>query len=277
MKYLLKNRLVKRALSLSFIGIIAAATSCNVLDKKPLDAISDDAVFNDPVFLQNYVYNVYNGIKPPWAPGTGGYDALTDIAVDQPETHERSAGIRNYIEGNMTADNVSDLVATPSGPLWDFEYSFIRKANVFFENVEKSSITADKLDPMKGEVHFLRAWMYFELMRTFGGVPIIKNSFQLNSEKFDVPRNTFDECAQFVVAETDLAIGLLNGQPVNTGKISKAAAVAFKARVLLYLASPLNNPNNDMAKWKAAETATKAVFDLGFTLSHKYSEHYKKH
>ena len=139
---------MKRALTMSVVGIIAAATSCNVLDKKPLDAISDEAVFNDAVFLQNYVYNIYNGIKPPWAPGTGGYDALTDIAVNQPETHERSAGIRNYIEGNMTADNVSDLAAMQDGtPLWNYEYGFIRKANVFFENIEKSSIPADKLDP----------------------------------------------------------------------------------------------------------------------------------
>lgn len=276
MTYSIKNSLVKRVLSLSFIGMIATASSCDVLDKKPLDAISDEAVFNDPVFLQNYVYNVYNGIKPPWAPGTGGYDALTDIAVSQPETHERSAGIRQYLEGNLTADNVSDLAATPNGPLWDFEYNFIRRANVFFENIENSSVEVAKLNPMKGEVHFLRAWMYFELMRTYGGVPLIKNSFQLNSESFDVPRNTFDECAQFVLSETDLAIGFLNGVPVSSGKISKAAAVAFKARVLLYLASPLNNPSNDLAKWKAAETATKAVFDLGFSLHPQYADLFKK-
>ncbi|TLV03913.1 RagB/SusD family nutrient uptake outer membrane protein [Dyadobacter luticola] len=281
MKYFHKNRFMKRTLSVSFIAMMATATSCNVLDKKPLDAISDEAVFNDPVFLQNYVYNVYNGIKPPWAPGTGGLDALTDIAVNQPETHERSAGIRNYLEGNLTADNVNDLasvakeLATPI-PLWDYEYSYIRKANVFFENIESSTIAAETLDPMKGEVHFLRAWMYFELMRTFGGVPIIKNSFQLNAESFDVARNTFDECAQFVLAELEEASTLLDGEPVNTGKISKAAVLAFKARVLLFLASPLNNPNNDIAKWKAAETATKAIFDLGFTLHPQYAELFKK-
>jgi hypothetical protein len=282
MKYtVIKNHVLKRAFTMSVIGIIATTTSCNVLDKKPLDAISDEAVFNDAVFLQNYVYNIYNGIKPPWAPGTGGYDALTDIAVNQPETHERSAGIRNYLEGNLTADNVSDLVSIVNGvpaatPLWDYEYGFIRKANVFFENVENSTIPEDKLGPMKGEVHFLRAWMYFELMRTFGGVPIIETSFQLNSESFDVPRNTFEECAKFVLSEADLAAGLLDGAPASSGKISKAAALAFKARVLLYLASPLNNPSNDMAKWKAAETATKAVLDAGFTLHPQYAALFKK-
>jgi hypothetical protein len=282
MKYtVIKNHVLKRAFTMSVIGIIATTTSCNVLDKKPLDAISDEAVFNDAVFLQNYVYNIYNGIKPPWAPGTGGYDALTDIAVNQPETHERSAGIRNYLEGNLTADNVSDLVSIVNGvpaatPLWDYEYGFIRKANVFFENVENSTIPEDKLGPMKGEVHFLRAWMYFELMRTFGGVPIIETSFQLNSESFDVPRNTFEECAKFVLSEADLAAGLLDGAPASSGKISKAAALAFKARVLLYLASPLNNPSNDMAKWKAAETATKAVLDAGFTLHPQYAALFQK-
>ncbi|NRF39564.1 RagB/SusD family nutrient uptake outer membrane protein [Pedobacter foliorum] len=262
MKYLiLKNKIAKRAFTILLIGLAASACKRDLLDKKPLDAISEDVVFKDATFLQNYVYNVYNGIKPPWSPGVGGFEALTDIAVNQPETHSRSGGIRQYIEGNLNPDNVTDLTN-----IWTDEYGYIRKANIFFEKVENSEIAPEKLNPMKGEVHFLRGWMYFELMRTYGGVPIIKTSYNLNDNSFDTPRNTFDECAAFVLSECDLAIGLLDGQPVNAGKISKAAALGLKARVLLYLASPLNNPSNDISKWQAAEVATKAVLDAGFTL-----------
>jgi len=265
MKYLTFNN---RTIVWSIVIGLAACTllviqACNrdLLDKKPLNAISEDAVFTDPTFLQSYVYNVYNGIKPPWSPGTGGYEALTDIAVDQPETHDRSGGIREYLEGIITPDNITDLTN-----IWNEEFSYIRKANIFFEKIENSTIDASVLEPMKGEVHFMRAWMYFELMRSFGGVPIITKSFQLTDTSFNVARNTYDECAKFVLDECDLAITALETITPVPGKITKAAAMALKARMLLYMASPLNNPSNDKAKWQAAEAATKAVIDLGFTL-----------
>ena len=246
-----------------FIGIAATAISCNknFLDKKPLNSLTDEAVFSDAAFLQNYVYNVYNGMKPIWYPGTGGFEALTDVAVSQPETHDRAAGIRQYIEGTISPDNIIDLTN-----IWNDQYASIRKANVFFEKIANSPIPTAKLDPMKGEMHFLRAWMYFELIKTFGGVPIVTNSFKLDDGKFDVPRNTYAECAKFILDELALATNLLRSVTPVAGKISPSAAIALKARVLLYMASPLNNPSNDKAKWQAAEVATKAVFDLGFTL-----------
>ena len=274
MKYLF---LISRKPVRAFIGLLAAVlvvvVSCkqDILDKKPLDAISEDAVFSDATFLQSYVYNVYNGIRPPWSPGTGGYEALTDIAVSQPETHDRSGGIRQYLEGNITPDNVADLTN-----IWNEEYSYIRRANIFFEKVETSPIDPKALEPMKGEMYCLRAWMYFELMRTYGGVPIITSSFKLDNEGFDTPRNTFDECATFVLGECDKAITSLKDVPKAAGKITKEVAMALKARVLLYLASPLNNPSNDITKWQAAEAATKAVLDLGYTLHATHDDLFTK-
>ena len=264
MKYSLINyRKSKWSFAMALFLFIACFNSCqkDILDKKPLDKISEDAVFGDASFLQNYVYNVYNGIKPPWSPGTGGYISMTDIAVDQPETHDRAAGIREYLEGNISPDNITDLTN-----IWNEEYSYIRKANLFLEKTQTSEVSEDVLNPMKGEIHFLRGWMYFELIRTYGGVPIITKSFSLTDESFDVPRNTYDECAAFVLNECDSAITLLDGITPASGKISKEAAMALKARMLLYMASPLNNPTNDLSKWQAAEVATKAVIDAGFTL-----------
>lgn len=273
MKYLIFNhKTAHKSFVILMIAFIAAIASCKkTLDKKPLDEISEDAVFSDPTFLQSYVYNVYNGIKPPWSPGTGGYEALTDVAVDQPETHDRAAGIREYLQSGLTGDNVTDLTN-----VWHDEYSYIRKANIFFEKTANSTISPDKLNPMKGEVHCLRAWMYFELMRTFGGVPIITKSFSLDDKSFDTPRNTYDECAKFVLSECDTAIHLMNGAATAPGKINSTVAMALKARMLLYMASPLNNPTNDISKWQAAETATKAVIDAGFTLHPTLEDLFKK-
>ncbi|NLR80868.1 RagB/SusD family nutrient uptake outer membrane protein [Chitinophaga eiseniae] len=244
-------------------GAAVNTISCNrdLLDKKPLDKLTDDAVFSDATFLQNYVYNVYNGMKPIWYPGTGGFETLTDIAVSQPETHDKAAGIRQYIQGTISPDNITDLTN-----IWNEEYGYIRKANVFFEKTTTSSFDATVLDPMKGQMHFLRAWMYFELIKTFGGVPIITKSYKLDDTNFDTPRNTYDECVKFILDECDQATTLLKDVAPASGKITKAAAMALKARVLLYAASPLNNPSNDKTKWQAAEVATKAVLDLSFTL-----------
>ncbi len=270
MKYSMRNnKMAKAVLVIILGGLIAWFSSCkkNLLDKKPLNSLSEDVVFADASFLQNYVYNIYNGIKPPWSPGTGGYEALTDVAVDQPETHDRAAGMREYLQGNISPDNITDLTN-----IWNEEYSYIRKANLFFEKTKTSTIDPAVLGPMQGEVHFLRAWMYFELIRTYGGVPLITSSFTLTDSSFNVPRNTYDECAAFVLSECETAITQLDGITPQSGKISQAAAMALKARMLLYMASPLNNPTNDMAKWQAAEVATKAVLDLGFTLHPTYDD-----
>ncbi|MDF9796964.1 hypothetical protein OKW21_002227 [Catalinimonas alkaloidigena] len=261
----MKNiELSKRITGITFILLVVGfiSNSCNddLLNKEPLNAISENNVFNDPVFLQNYVYNIYNGMRPHWNPGTGTYIGLTDIAVAQ-ETHDKLSGIREYLAGNITPDNIADLT-----DVWNYQYDFISRANTFFEMIEDSEIKEADLDPMKGEVHFLRAWMYFDLSRHFGGVPIITKSYNLNDESFDETRNTYDEVAQFVIEECDKAIGFLDGISAVPGKISKEAAMALKARMLLYMASPLNNPSNDPSKWQAAETATKAVIDAGFSL-----------
>lgn len=271
LKNIYKNK--RSAFLVSFVLLVITIFSCkDVLDKKPLDAISDDAVFNDPVFLQGYVYDIYSGIKPPWKPGSGGYETLTDVAVDQPQTHDAAQGIREYVQGILSPFNVTDLTT-----VWTDEYNYIRKANIFFEKTDKgSAISPDKLKFMRGQVHFLRAWMYFELMRTYGGVPIIKNSYSLTDASFDVARNTYDECNKFVLAECDTAISQLDGYTINAGQISKPAAMALKAKILLYAASPLNNPSNDLSKWQAAEAATKAVLDLSYTLHPKRDELYVK-
>ena len=224
------NKQALKIYILLFVGVAAIGISCSrdLLDKKPLNSLTDEAVFSDAIFLQNYVYDIYNGMKPIWSPGTGGFETLTDVAVSQPETHERAGGIRQYLEGTISPDNITDLTN-----IWNEEYGYIRKANVFFEKIDNSPIEAIVLDPMKGEMHFLRAWMYFELIKTYGGVPIITKSFKLDEASFDVPRNTYDECATFILDECASAIDLLKNVAPAGGKITKAAAMALKARVLL--------------------------------------------
>lgn len=263
-----------------FILVIFTTSCSGFLDKKPLGTISEENVFNSPTFLRDFVNETYNGMIPPyeygvtlgqWAKGTGGFTGMTDIAVIQPSTHGNADGIRIYLQGLMNPDNVSEITK-----MWSREYGYIRKVNIFFNKVKESDIAAPVLNTMKGEMHFLRAWMYFSLSRIYGGVPIIKEPFSLNSESYGRKRNTYEEVGQFVIKECNKAAQLLDGVDTKPGQISKAAALALKARMLLYMASPLHNPTNDQAKWIAAKKATKAVLNLGFTLHPTYADLFKE-
>jgi hypothetical protein len=116
---------------------------------------------------------------------------------------------------------------------------------------------------MIGEMKVLRAYSYFRLISFFGGVPLITTSFSLK-DNFQIPRNSYQECLDFVIKELDEAANLLPPTYAATsqGRITKGAALALKSRALLYAASPLNNPSNDVAKWQRAADAAKAVIDL---------------
>lgn len=117
---------------------------------------------------------------------------------------------------------------------------------------------------MIGEMKAIRAQSYFKLISLFGGVPLITTTFSLEDD-FKMERNTYDECMNFILSELDEAIQMLpedyNGP--NKGRITKGAAMAVKARALLYRASPFNNPENSREKWQQAADAAKAVIDLG--------------
>ncbi|MBJ6367463.1 RagB/SusD family nutrient uptake outer membrane protein [Snuella sedimenti] len=272
----MKNRIyskvrAKSVFVLFVVGLLTTSCSEEVLDKQPLDAISEGAVFSDPNYLQNYVNNNYNGIKPHWKPETGGFISLTDIGILNEDTHLVANPYNEYLTGGMTPDNVNSI----TGGLWGNQYSWLNRINLFFESTADSSIDVDVLDRFQGEMHFIRAHIYFELSRHFGGVPLITKPFSLNDESYDVARNSYDEVAQYVIGECDNAIAKLDGKAMPSGRASKGAAMALKARMLLYMASPLNNPSNDASKWQAAATATKAVIDMGYALHPNYAQVFK--
>jgi len=135
--------------------------------------------------------------------------------------------------------------------------------NIFFSNIDEAPIEDEIKNRMVGEMKVLRAFAYLRLVALYGGVPLITSPFGLNDE-FDIARNTYDECMNFVVAELDAAADLLplTYPSENLGRITKGAALAAKSRALLYMASPLNNPSNSTEKWQAAADAAKAVIDL---------------
>jgi hypothetical protein len=149
--------------------------------------------------------------------------------------------------------------------LWQSSYNYISRTNLFFEKIEGSAIDPAALEPLEGQMHFLRAFYYFDLLRWYGSVPLVTHTFQLSDESFDVANNTPQEVGALIVAECDLAIAKSfssSDAAYTAGRSTKESAMALKARTLLYLASPLYNPANDQSKWTAARDANEAVMNL---------------
>jgi len=164
---------------------------------------------------------------------------------------------------------------------WALVYKYVRPCNIFFAKIDAAPFDdAAAKDRLKGEVHFLRAYLYFDLVEMYGGVPIITKAYGL-SDTFAVPRNTYEDCIKFISSECDQAAALLPLTATDLGRATKGAALSLKARTLLYAASDLANsngawagsyPNKELigytggdrtARWQAAKDAAKAVMDLG--------------
>ena len=252
---------------------LLGATGCNaILDVTPKDQLSGvEAVFADPNLAEGFLNDIYRGL------GHGLYEIM--LASMSDETH--------FIHGYGT-DKIVQAVITPSGRgalddgrfshfNWGPTYARIRQANVFLSHIDKATFDDAWKQRMKGEAYFLRAYFYHNLMRMYGGVPLITKVYDLN-ENYQVARNTFKETVDFIVADADSAARLLplSYTGSNVGRATKGAALALKARVLLYAASDLYNvnpsgqpengygsPQDRAALWRTAKNAAQAVTDLG--------------
>jgi hypothetical protein len=245
-----------------YIGLAAAASvllacSDDILDKKPLKGTSEIDVFSDADLLKNFVNGTYLAFRHSLDDENSLTDGLTDNAYNQHGSAE--SAIKSYTRAEVSQDNGESVTRN----LWTHAYTHIRRTNLFFEKTEDSPIDPAQLTPLVGEMQFIRAFLYFDLLRWYGGVPLITKTYGLDEESYDIERNTADEVISFIVSECDEAIAklpALNSTP--SGRASKEAAMALKARALLYAASPLFNPGDDQAKWTAARDANKAVMEL---------------
>lgn len=251
-----------------FLVLVLSLASCNddFLETTPLGELSSADVWKDANLSKAFINGIYASLDH----GFNKY--MKACYVDEGHRRDNSA-IRNFNRGLMTAD---DLMGWQRQPVWETVYSTIRRCNLFLANTanapfEKTSMT--------GEVLFLRAWCYYLLTSLYGGVPIITKPYDLTDE-FSVPRDTYADCIDFIVADLDQAANMLplvqNGP--DNGRATKGAALTLKSRVLLYAASDLHNTTvfpsyahpeligytdgNRAQRWQAAKDAAKAVIDL---------------
>lgn len=280
-----KNLLMQIGAGALLLMSVMSTQSCDYLDIDPYinDLQTLDSVFQRRETTRQYLANVYSFL--PDYSNPSGLTGVPWVPVSDECLCTIQDTYRNYFNyfcnNNMSAHD--DYFET-----WAKYYQAIRNAGIFLKRVyECEELTTVELREMVGEAHFLRAYYYFELMKEYGPVPIApEEGWALDTPIADllVPRNTWDECVDFVVNELKLAVeGLPDTQAdIDFGRPTKGAAYAVMSRLLLYSASPLFNGNTsysdfvnldtqepfisqtaDPSKWARAAWAAKKVIDTG--------------
>lgn len=132
------------------------------------------------------------------------------------------------------------------------------------------------------EIRVVEAYYYFELFKRYGGVPIIDRAYDDNPEGANLSRANVDEVMNHIrdlidSAKDDLEVDWNDsGFQTRKGRITKGAALAIKARALLYAASPLFNPDSDVIRWQAAAAAAHDVIMMNeYSLDPSYRNLFK--
>lgn len=250
---------------------LSIVVSCSkVLDKRDLGALQPDIVFGDSNLSMGYIDYIYNQNLPVWG-GTSGTVA---------DRSDESYGNNKYMEGTLTIDDVADFgtsLTSTSSPWFK-----LRAINDCIEQVEAGTISQTLKNKIKGQAYFFRAWRYFELVKLYGGVPLVLHTLpavgDANKEAAMLPRNKTSECITQIINDLDSAAILLPGNwPSGSdwGRITSGAAKALKGRVLTYWASPQFNPSQSADRWETAYQANlnakQTLEENGFGLNEDYA------
>jgi hypothetical protein len=263
---------MKKINAILVMSICLAACRRDVLDIAPQDRIAETAVWTDPNLVTAYENNLYNGV--PHGFYLHMYSKYSDEAINTAPCCGADIFARNtYNPDNITGANGGDFWG---GYMyyWSQGYQYIREANLFLEKMAApGSISFATKQQLVGEVHFLRAFMYFNLIERYGGVPLVDTAYNLG-DSADFKRNSFDECVAFIQKDIEAAKPYLpkkiEATDGNFGRATQDACLALWSRVTLYAASPLFNTTNDMSKWQAASDAADSLLHAGYDLYPDY-------
>lgn len=255
--------------------LLAVSCQKNYLDKAPSVNLPEEQVFSDPVLASQYADNAYNFLVHDYA-RMNSHRGITGQAADEAVSGNNDVAIRtlslgtyhdHYERGGEAINDIRDVYSR--------SYSGIRITNMMLSKMADVKWTPNQSPQrIEGEMHFLRAFLYFELVKRFGGVVLADKPFSAN-EEIDFPRNTYEECVDFILKDLDKADLLLPEEYDNSnyGRATVGASKALRSRVLLFAASRLNNESGDAAKWQKAADAARAVMNMNrYSLQATYAD-----
>ncbi|KGK30202.1 RagB/SusD family nutrient uptake outer membrane protein [Cellulophaga sp. E6(2014)] len=257
-----------------FVALTMLATiSCeDILDVEASDAFTEDLIYSDPVQVERLVYTVYNSTESWGLNKAQWWSRRFNIETG---SFEAKFNFQNRdlmrLNAGWTNSNVGVLAQK-----WSNYWDYIRLANEFLDRIDESEAMQkdpEKVTALKAEMKFLRANVYTKLLKYYGGVPIMENALGLDGN-FQLVRNSYEECVEFIVKELDEAAAILpeTRPDVEFGRATKLAALAVKSRTLLYAASKLHDPSTapngplydyaKASKWQDAADAAKVIIDI---------------
>lgn len=207
---------------------LSSLTACdNWLDTKPYNVVANSDVWNDATVAEGVLANLY--------------DRMNDNAFDEVSMQLTDEAMWS---GDRAGMNDTQQISGTQYAYWD--YTYIRDLNLFIEKVKVSSLDSKK--QLEGEARFLRAFAYFEMVKRYGGVPLVTQSYTYDGsqkvEEYQLPRATEAQVYDFIGKEVDEISSMLSAEK-NFRRATKWSALALKSRAMLYAGS-LAKYNNQM-------------------------------
>lgn len=266
---------MKKYLTILFFlaACLVIVSSCRKYETVPVETVTKDYIWDtkdsNGVYASQYLFSIYSSL--PDGANRIGRDFLDAGSDDAVTSQTSTAPVTLLATNGITIFNNPD-------DAWARSFAGIRQATNFLNNFSVVPLkNANEKRSWFGEARVLRAFFYWELVKRYGGVPIIGDSLKTLDDNIEIPRSSFGTCVNYIVKECDRAKDSLRDDPVddgNYGRFTKAGAMALKAHVLLYAASQLYNGGNvgdslngyasyDANRWKLAADAAKAIMDQG--------------
>ena len=254
---------------------LSACSDQFLQDKKNYDNVTTD-VYNYIEGANARLNDIYAWCLPQVGDLTESTNYLSvsvgnaDIAGSSTEEY---TGFSNFVNPEIELTSMSTSNAVPDyfmgahNNIQNSIYGRIRNINDFIDGVNGSSLTEEQKNQMLGQAYFFRAWCYYNLVKWYGGVPIVTEMLDPVADNY-TPRSTTKETINFILADIDNAARLLAPFTLNGGwgsndygRVTTGTALALKGRVLLLWASPLFNRSNDQSRWQSAYTQMKQELD----------------
>lgn len=249
---------------------------------EPRELVTEELIWDktdvNAFYARQFLNSIYTFLPSGFNRVGGDFlDAATKDAVPS----RIGTQVENYTNGRIS------VIQNPD-PYWGNSYAGIRQANILLANIDSipapTTLEVTRNKAYKAEARFIRAFLYFELLKRYGGVPLIGDKIFSLKDNLELPRNTFEELVNYITSECDaIKTDLLAEASIadgDLGRIPRGAAIALKCRVYLYAASPLFNggatagllktrgiigyPTADPARWQKVADAAEELINLRY-------------
>ncbi len=258
--------------------VFSCKKSSDFLETKT-NGITEDMVFTDSIRTVAFLNGIYGDIAYSFNKGRWDSHGNTEQATDDAEYNFSGSGQKAVIlySGSVSPTNF------PFTEFWNTPYANIRRVNLLMAKIGASPLSAGMKTRMVAEARFLRCWYYYQLIVTFGGVPLVQDNVYGIDDLLNLPRNSFADCINYVGSELDAVAQVLPAtyaQDIDYGRATRGACLALKAKMLLVAASPLFNggaitsdaavaplvgyPTYSVSYWQKAADAALAVINSNY-------------